>query len=106
MLATDVLADGLARMRDAHPHADRLAVHTADLGDPAQVASIVPAAVDLLGGLDVLVSNAGLQPDQRALDVTVADFDATFAVNVRAPMLLMQDAVRRWIERRDAAARS
>jgi NAD(P)-dependent dehydrogenase (short-subunit alcohol dehydrogenase family) len=97
VLATDVLADGLAGMRDAHPLADRLAVHAADLGDPAQVASIVPAAIELLGGLDVLVSNAGVQPDQRALDVTVDEFDETFAVNVRAPMLLMQDAVRRWI---------
>lgn len=98
VLATDILAEGLERMREAHPHADRLSLHTADLADPGQVATIVPAAVDRLGGLDVLVSNAGLQPDQRALDVTVDDFDATFAVNVRAPMLLMQDAVRRWTE--------
>ena len=99
VLATDVLADGLHQMRDEHPHADRLAVHTADLADPAQVASIVPAALTLLGGLDVCVNNAGLQPDQHALDVTVEDFDTTFAVNVRAPMLLMQDGVRHWIER-------
>jgi NAD(P)-dependent dehydrogenase (short-subunit alcohol dehydrogenase family) len=98
VLATDVLDDGLARMRDSHPHVERLAVHTADLSDPTQVESVVPAAVNLLGGLDVLVNNAGVQPDGPALDVSAEDFDATFAVNVRAPMLLMQSAIRHWIE--------
>jgi NAD(P)-dependent dehydrogenase (short-subunit alcohol dehydrogenase family) len=98
VLATDVLDDGLARVRDGHPHVDRLAVHTADLADVEQVGTIVPAAVKLLGGVDVLVNNAGLQPDQRALDITPDEFDATFAVNVRAPMLLMQDVARRWID--------
>ena len=99
VLATDVLADGLTRMRDPHPHVDRLAVHPADLADIGDVRTIVPAATRLLGQVDVLVNNAGLQPDQRALDVRPEDFDATFAVNVRAPMLLMQDVVRHWIDR-------
>jgi meso-butanediol dehydrogenase/(S,S)-butanediol dehydrogenase/diacetyl reductase len=98
VLATDVLSDGLARMRDGHPHVELLAVHTADLADQAQVATIVPAAETLLGGLDVVVNNAAVQPDGRALDVSTSEFDATFAVNVRAPLLLMQDAVRHWIE--------
>ena len=38
-------------------------VHTADLADVDQVRDIVPAAVGLLGGVDVLVNNAGVQPD-------------------------------------------
>jgi 3-oxoacyl-[acyl-carrier protein] reductase len=59
----------------------------------------VAAAVELLGGLDVLVNNAGVQPDGPALDVTVADFDVTFGVNVRAAMLTMQEACRHWIDR-------
>ena len=37
VLATDVLGEELAQMRDAHPHVDRLAVHTADLADAEQV---------------------------------------------------------------------
>jgi meso-butanediol dehydrogenase / (S,S)-butanediol dehydrogenase / diacetyl reductase len=99
VFATDVLGDGLGSMRDAHPQGDRLSIHTADLADPAQVASIVPTAVNLLGDLDVVVNNAGVQPDGPALDVSVVDFDATFAVNVRAPLLLMQAAIRHWMER-------
>ena len=99
VFGTDVLQAGLREMVGAHPTADRLHVHTADLADPRAAAGMVPAAVEVLGGLDVLVNNAGVQPDGRAVDVAPADFDLTFAVNVRAPMLLMQAACRHWIDR-------
>ena len=98
VFATDVLEAELRRLSEAHPAADRLHVHTADLADPRAAAAIVPTTVEALGGLDVVVNNAGVQPDGRALDVGLGDFDLTFAVNVRAPMLLMQEACRYWIE--------
>jgi NAD(P)-dependent dehydrogenase (short-subunit alcohol dehydrogenase family) len=99
VLATDVLADGLSSLASGHPHAERLATHPADLGGIDGARGLVPAAVEAFGGLDVLVNNAGLQPDGPALDVGAGEFDATFAVNVRAPMLTMQDACRHWIDR-------
>lgn len=99
VLATDVLGDGLATVRSTHPHADRLSVHVADLGAADQVRTVVPAAVEALGGVDVLVNNAGAQPDGPILDVTPQDVDACFAVNVRAPLLLMQDVCRHLIDR-------
>jgi NAD(P)-dependent dehydrogenase (short-subunit alcohol dehydrogenase family) len=99
VLATDVLADGLASLAREHPHADRIATHEADLGSIDGARSVVTAAIETLGGVDVLVNNAGLQPDGPALDVGAGEFDATFAVNVRAPMLTMQEACRHWIDR-------
>ena len=46
---------------------------------------------DLVGGrLDILVSNAGISKAAAIEDITVADFDALFAVNVRAPYFLVQ----------------
>ena len=57
------------------------------------------SAVGLLGGVDVLVNNAGVQPDGPFLDVTPTDIDACLAVNVRAPMLLMRDTCRHLIDR-------
>jgi NAD(P)-dependent dehydrogenase (short-subunit alcohol dehydrogenase family) len=104
VLATDVLTGELARLRETYSHLGRLAVHPADLAEDEQVHGIVPAALTHLGGLDVLVNNAGLQPDGPALDVTPADFNAVFSVNVRAPMLLMQHACRHWIEQGNAGA--
>lgn len=99
VLATDVLEDGLATMAASHPDAERLATHVADLGSIDGARGVVPAGVEALGGVDVLVNNAGLQPGAPALDVGAGDFDATFAVNVRAPMFTMQDACRHWIDR-------
>jgi NAD(P)-dependent dehydrogenase (short-subunit alcohol dehydrogenase family) len=99
VLATDVLADGLDALVAGHPHADRLAVHAADLGSIDGARGVVTAAIETLGGLDVLVNNAGVQPDGPALDVGAGEFDVTFAVNVRAPMLTMQEACRHWIDR-------
>jgi NAD(P)-dependent dehydrogenase (short-subunit alcohol dehydrogenase family) len=99
VLATDVLASGLERLRSSHPRSERLATHVADLGDAAEARGVVTAAIRMLGDLDVLVNNAGAQPDGPALGVTPAGFDETFAVNVRAPMITMQEACRRWIDR-------
>jgi 3-oxoacyl-[acyl-carrier protein] reductase len=99
VLATDVLIEDLSTVRDTHPDADRLWVHGADLADAGQAGTVVPAAVEALGGVDVLVNNAGVQPDGPFLDVTPGEVDACFAVNVRAPLLLMQDTCRHLIDR-------
>ena len=42
------------------------------------------------GKLDVLVANAGISKSIPIEDLTVADFDRLFAVNVRAPYFLVQ----------------
>ncbi len=45
----------------------------------------------IIGGrLDVLVANAGIAMAASIEDTTVEDFDALFAVNVRAPFFLVQ----------------
>jgi NAD(P)-dependent dehydrogenase (short-subunit alcohol dehydrogenase family) len=98
VLATDVLADGLDALITAH-HGGRLAIHVADLSGVGSARGVITRAIDAVGGVDVLVNNAGLQPDGPALDVGAGEFDTTFAVNVRAPMLTMQGACRHWIDR-------
>jgi NAD(P)-dependent dehydrogenase (short-subunit alcohol dehydrogenase family) len=100
VFATDRLADDLEAVRASHRRRDRLSVHAADLGDVSQVEGIVRAAVASIGRVDVLVNNAGVQPDGSVLDVSATDVDACLAVNVRAPLLLMRDVCRHLIERR------
>lgn len=99
VMATDILADGLAAIVRGHPLAERLHVHTADLSGVEPTRNVVPAAIAAMGGVDILVNNAGAQPDGPAIDVTPAELDLCLAVNLRAPMLLMQDASRHWIDR-------
>ena len=61
-----------------------------DLADPDVPARLVAEAVAALGGVDVLVNNAGLSVAKPALELTAEDVDLTFAVDVRAPLLLSQ----------------
>ena len=60
----------------------------ADLSDPDAAPRLVDEVVSGLGRLDALVNNAGLTLAKPALELTAEDFDAVFAVDVRAAFLL------------------
>jgi NAD(P)-dependent dehydrogenase (short-subunit alcohol dehydrogenase family) len=70
VLAVDIRADGLDRLAAATESPDRLATHVADMADVDQARGMVREAVERLGRVDVLVNNAGVQPDGTALEVT------------------------------------
>ena len=68
-----------------------------DVRDLGQIEAAVGQAVAAFGRLDLLVNNAGLGPANRAEDVTEADFDLTFDVNVKGVFFASQAAGRRMI---------
>jgi glucose 1-dehydrogenase len=70
-----------------------------DLTDPAVPQRLVDETVGELGGIDVLVNNAGLSTAKPALELTAEDFDLLFAVDVKAAFLLSQAAARAMGER-------
>jgi NAD(P)-dependent dehydrogenase (short-subunit alcohol dehydrogenase family) len=96
VFATDVPSERLEAL--PRTFGEAVEVHAADLRDEAATSRVVEACVDRLGGLDVLVNNAGVQPDGPVLDVDAATFAETIAVNVRAPFVLMQRACRHWVD--------
>ena len=57
----------------------------ADLTVPAAPSSLVDEVVAKLGALDVLVNSAAMMQRTPLESVTPADWDATFALNARAP---------------------
>jgi len=64
----------------------------ADAADPDAVASSVTAAAEHLGGLDVLVNNAGVGVTARLIDTPLADYERVMNVNVRGYLLYAQHA--------------
>lgn len=67
---------------------------TADLGDMAQVLGVVGKAEAQFGRIDILVNAAGLTDRGNLLQTSPELFERIFAVNVRAPFFLMQEAVK------------
>jgi NAD(P)-dependent dehydrogenase (short-subunit alcohol dehydrogenase family) len=66
-----------------------------DVTDEASVERAVGESADVLGGLDILVNNAGIVIAKPALELTLADWDATIATNLRGAFLVAQAAARR-----------
>jgi NAD(P)-dependent dehydrogenase (short-subunit alcohol dehydrogenase family) len=65
-----------------------------DLRDEAFCVHLVDEAVKGLGGLDILVSNAGRQQARASiLDVSSEDFDATMKTNIYAPFWIIKAAL-------------
>ncbi|MCC7359080.1 MAG: SDR family oxidoreductase [Anaerolineales bacterium] len=65
----------------------------ADFNDLAQVRALAAAATAYLGGLDVLVNNAGITLNKPFEQTTVEHFDFLFNVNIRAMFFLTQALV-------------
>ena len=65
-----------------------------DLRDEAFCRKLVAEAVEKLGGLDIVVSNAGRQQARQSiLDVSSEDFDATMKTNIYAPFWIIKAAL-------------
>ena len=78
VLAVDMVGDGLAGTHN----------HVADLNDPAQIAGIAEGANAMMGGLDILINNAGVCPAGPLDDMTEAMWASALQVNVTAVMQL------------------
>lgn len=65
----------------------------ADFNDVAQVQRLAAQAAEFLGGVDVLVNNAGITMNKPFEEVTVAQFDTLVHVNLRAMFFLTQAVV-------------
>ena len=64
-----------------------------DVTQEDSVRAFIELSVQKLGGLDVLVQNAGLQRSGKVTDFSASDWDALFAVNTRAHFFGAKHAV-------------
>jgi NAD(P)-dependent dehydrogenase (short-subunit alcohol dehydrogenase family) len=65
-----------------------------DLSDRAHAKTIIPKAVEELGGIDILVNNAAFQMSHETLDeISDEEWDHTVATNLTAMFILCKDAI-------------
>ncbi|MFC6824217.1 SDR family oxidoreductase [Halopelagius fulvigenes] len=68
-----------------------------DVRNPADT-EVAVEATEELGGIDVMVNNAGIAGDEDFLDVTEAAFERLMAVNVKGTFFGAQAAAKRMLE--------
>lgn len=74
-----------------------------DLSDVDVPAKLVDAAAAAFGGLDALVCNAGVASPGKICDLSVAEWDKMFAINLRGAWLLAKSSYPHLKESRGAA---
>jgi NAD(P)-dependent dehydrogenase (short-subunit alcohol dehydrogenase family) len=86
----------LADLRRAAP-ADHVLPLIADLSRPQEGGRMVSGAIEMLGGLDVLVNNAGVAYQEPFLQASAERWSETMNVNLNAPFFASQVAARHMV---------
>ncbi len=71
-------------------------VVTGDVGESATAEAILQAAASKLGGLDIVVNNAGITRDKMLFNMTDEEFDLVVQVHLRGHFLLSRNAASYW----------
>ena len=94
-------AGARAAVEDARNMGVRAEAFAADFNDIDQVFGLARSTIDFLGGIDVLVNNAGITMNRPFEQVTVEQFDTLYNVNIRAMFFLTQAVAEDMISRGD-----
>jgi glucose 1-dehydrogenase len=85
-------------VRKVQQHGVRDVLVQGDVSDEDDVTRMVGEAAERLGGLDVLVNNAGIQISRPSEELSSAHFDKVLAVNLRGAFLCAREAIKRFLE--------
>ena len=70
-----------------------------DLADEAETRRAVREAIEGLGGIDIVVNDAGIGFRADVLETSIEQWDLTFAINVRAPFVVCQEVLPQMLAR-------
>lgn len=84
----------------AEKYGDLVVTLKGNLADHASVESLVPAAEQALGGLDILVCNAGITRDTLAMRMKDEQWQEVIDINLTANFKLMRGALKNMMKQR------
>jgi NAD(P)-dependent dehydrogenase (short-subunit alcohol dehydrogenase family) len=93
LIALDRDQDGLHRLMASLPSDAAVTTATVDVRDATQVETVIRAAAAELGGMDAVVTCAGINAYFDAATMTEQDWDAVFAVDLKATWLACRAAL-------------
>lgn len=96
--AADTEAQVHACVRRVHQEGVQDVLVRGDVTQEEEVDRMVEEASGRLGGLDVLVNNAGIQISRPSHELSSSDFDKVVAVNLRGAFLCAREAIRRFLK--------
>lgn len=76
-----------------HSHDGHVEI-TCDLSNSTQVEELIPAAMDTLGGIDILINNAGVTRDNLALRMKDEEWAQVITINLESTFRLMRAVAR------------
>ncbi|MFF9341917.1 MULTISPECIES: SDR family NAD(P)-dependent oxidoreductase [unclassified Streptomyces] len=94
VVAADISEDGLKdTAAKAGDTADRLTTVVVDVADEESVRAGVAAAVEALGGLDVLVNAAGVLRSSHTHETGLDSFEQVIRINLTGTFLVIREAI-------------
>ena len=84
-------------LRDANVET---ALVQADVSSASEVTEMVAETIAELGGVDILINNAGIQVDAATHEMSVEDFDRVIATNLRGAFLCAREVLRHWMAKK------
>ena len=78
----------------------RVHVLPCNLSEPGEVNQLVASAEQAMGGLDILINNAGLTRDTLAMRMKDADWEKVLEVNLTAAFRLSRAAIKGMMKRK------
>ncbi len=88
----DERADAEAICSEIDSTGERAFAWRADVGDERQVVAMVAGVVERLGGIDVLVNNAGIEHEVPTLEMPLEVWDAILRTNLTGAFLCLREA--------------
>jgi glucose 1-dehydrogenase len=87
----------LACLQKVQQHDVRDVLVQGDVSSEQDVVRMVGEASERLGGLDILINNAGIQISRPSEQLESAEFDQVLAIDLRGAFLCAREAIRRFL---------
>ena len=81
------------------PSHQRIRFHAGDISLPSAAQDLVDTAVDIFGGVDILINNAGVFQPKPFLEVSPAEYDSFLDIILKGKFFMAQAAAKAMLKR-------